>query len=80
MWKPILNCGKQLTIHSRVREKTNDSNAVYEIVKIEFDFFKLKLVERNNQQVPDAAEIIALDCKKLLEYGFEVLEKTEVVN
>ncbi len=76
MWKLISNCGRQLTIHSKVREKNGEAVAIYEIVEVEFDQFKLRLLERNNDSLSETAEVVAvLDCRQLMQYGFEVEEK-----
>jgi hypothetical protein len=77
MWKPLTNCGRQLTDHSKLREKNEDYVALYEITEVEFDQYRLKLLERNN--LPPAKEFeVKLSCAKLIQYGFEV-EETEAV-
>lgn len=74
MWTLITNCSKQLTIHSRVRESSDNYVAIYEIKIIEFDKFQLKLLERNN--VPLAEDVqVQLTCLQIIQYGFEVEEK-----
>ena len=74
MWKSVTSCGKQLTIHSKVRELADNYEALYEIAEIEFDQYKLKLLERN--KVPPAEEVeVKLSCAKIIQYKFEVEEK-----
>lgn len=78
MWTPITDCGKQLTINSKVREKSEAHHAVYEIVEVESDQFKLKLLEKNS--LPVTEEVMpVLNCMQFLKYKFEV-EKKESTN
>lgn len=74
MWTLITNCSKQLTIHSKVRESSNDYVALYEIVEVEFDKYRLTLLERNNLAPAGPVEV-KLYCRQLIQYGFEVEEK-----
>lgn len=74
MWTPITDCGKQLTIHSRVMEKNDAVIKLYEIVEVEFDQFKLNLLEKNNSPVTEKA-ITMLSCSQLKKYAFEVEKK-----
>lgn len=71
MWKTITNCGKQLTIHSKVREKNDDYLKIYEIVEVEFDQYKLKLIEKNGQPADEEGRPV-ITCQQLKKYGFEV--------
>ncbi|HEY5369588.1 MAG TPA: hypothetical protein VIJ75_11405 [Hanamia sp.] len=74
MWTPITDCGKQLTIHLRVMEKNDAVTKLYEIVEVEFDQFKLNLLEKNNSPVTEKA-ITTLSCSQLKKYAFEVEKK-----
>lgn len=71
MWTKINDCGKQLTLHSKLRERDDDQVKVYEIIDIEFDQYKVELIETND---PSAGEKLqhVLTCKQLVQYGFEV--------
>ena len=71
MWTKINDCGKQLTIHSKLRERDDDQVKVYEIIAIEFDQYKVELVDTND---PSAGERLqqVLTCKQLVQYEFEV--------
>jgi hypothetical protein len=71
MWNLISDCDKQLTIHSIVREKVDDSFLVYEIIGVEFDLFKLELIKRDNNAVAEVLHNV-LDCQQLIQYHFEV--------
>lgn len=74
MWIPLTHCGQQLTIHSKLRERNEDYVALYEIVEVEFDQYKLKLLERNNLP-PDTEVEVKLSCAQLIQYNFEVEKK-----
>ena len=74
MWQPILDCGKQLTIHSRLREKRDTDIRVYDIIEVEFDQFHLQLVSENDKPAEDLRQV--LTCDQLLKYQFEVETKT----
>jgi len=71
MWTPISDCGKQLTVHSRVMEKNDAFIKLYEIVEVEFDQYKLKLIEKNNSPATEKARPV-LSCSQLKKYAFEV--------
>lgn len=74
MWISLTDCGKQLTIHSKLRERNKDLVKLYEIAEVEFDQYKLKLLEKNN--LPPEKEVeVKLSCSQLTGYGFEVEEK-----
>ncbi|MEO8961186.1 MAG: hypothetical protein ABI325_04850 [Ginsengibacter sp.] len=74
MWTLITDCGKQLTIHSKVREDHETHIVVYEIVEVESDQYKLKVIERNNS--PAAQDVqYKLSCLQLKKYAFEVEQK-----
>jgi hypothetical protein len=70
MWQPIKDCGKQLTIHSRLRERPADGYKLYEIIEVEFDQYHLHLVSDHDQSTEDLSQV--LTCTQLVEYGFEV--------
>lgn len=70
MWQPIQDCGKQLTIHSRLREKLDEGYRVYDIIEVEFDQFHLQLLSENNE--PSEVLRQVLNCAQLLQYRFEV--------
>ncbi len=73
MWTSLTDCGKQLTIHSKLREKNEEYVALYEITEVEFDRYRLKLLERNNLP-PDKEVEVKLNCSQLIQYNFEVEE------
>ncbi|MBK8711450.1 MAG: hypothetical protein IPL97_06210 [Niastella sp.] len=75
MWIPLTNCNKQIYLHSKLKESDEGFVKIYEIVSIEFDQYKLKLLEKNNE--PPAVEVeLNLSCKQLREFRFEVEDKT----
>lgn len=74
MWTLITDCGKQLTIHSKVREKEDTYLALYEIIEVESDQYKLNLIERNNVVVAEKVNA-KLNCTQLIKYAFEVEQK-----
>lgn len=74
MWTLITDCGKQLTIHSKVRENQDAHIVVYEIVEVESDQYKLKVIEKNNSPVAEEVKSI-LSCVQLKKYAFEVDQK-----
>jgi hypothetical protein len=78
MWKPLTNCGRQLTIHSKLREKNENYVALYEITEVEFDQYKLKLLERNNIPPVKNTEV-KLSCLQLIRYKFEIEEKEAIL-
>jgi len=71
MWTKISDCGKQLTIHSKLRERYDDQVKKYEIVAIEFDQYKVELIETNDPSAGETLQQI-LTCEQLVQYGFEV--------
>ena len=77
MWKPINDCNKQLTIHSRIREKTGESFLIYEVIEVEFDQYKLQLVDRDDKPVEEEIHNV-LNCEQISQYHFEVEEKVLV--
>jgi hypothetical protein len=74
MWELIRDCGKQLTIHSLVREKRDHGYRIYDIIEVEFDQFHLQLLSDNEKPAGDLRQV--LSCAQLLEYGFEVEVKS----
>ena len=74
MWTIINDCGKQLTVRSKVREKVDNHFKVYEIIEVEFDQYKLELILSNNL-APAEEQHNILSCRQLLQYQFEVEEK-----
>ena len=73
MWTIITNCGKQLSIHSKVREKNDDHYKEYNIIEVEYDQFKLELIPTNGQPPQEKLHQV-LSCEQLLQYHFEVEE------
>ena len=74
MWTIINDCGKQLTVHSKIREKVDNFFNVYDIIEVEFDQYKLELIFSNNL-APAEKQHNILNCRQLLQYQFEVEEK-----
>ena len=74
MWTIINDCGKQLTVHSKIREKVDNLFKVYDIIEVEFDQYKLELIFSNNL-APAEKQHNILNCRQLLQYQFEVEEK-----
>lgn len=73
MWTAIRDCGKQLTIHSKVREKIDDQFRLYNIIEVEFDQYKLQVLSPDN--VPaENEEAFVLSCDQMIQYQFEVDE------
>lgn len=70
MWQPIQDCAKQLTIHSRLRERAGDVYKIYDITEVEFDQYHLQLLSENDGPAEDLGQV--LTCKQLIEYRFEV--------
>ena len=70
MWTPITDCGKQLTIHSKVREIDDSNIKEYDIIEVEFDQYKLKLIQRD--EPPLEKEALVLTCDQLIQFHFEV--------
>ena len=77
MWNLINDCGKQLTVQTTVRERVDNSFLVYKIIEVEFDQYKLELINRDNMPVEEKIHNI-LDCNQLLQYRFEVEEPEPV--
>ena len=77
MWNLINDCGKQLTLLSTVRERVDNSFLIYKIIEVEFDQYKLELINRDNMPVAEKIHNI-LDCQQLVQYHFEV-EELELV-
>jgi hypothetical protein len=73
MWQPLQDCGKQLTIHSRLREKLDDGYNLYEIVEVEYDQYHLQLLEKDDTAGESLRQV--LNAAQLIEYGFEVEAK-----
>ena len=74
MWTIINDCGKQLTLHSTIREKVDSHFNIYEIIEVEFDQYKLELIFSNNL-APAEKQHNILSCQQLMQYQFEVEEK-----
>lgn len=74
MWKLVTDCGKQLTIHSKLREKNDADIVLYDVIAVESDQYKIKVVERNNVPATEEVQYI-LNCKQLIKYAFEVEQK-----
>ena len=71
MWTIINDCGKQLTIHSKIREQVNDGYKIYEIVEVEFDQYHLELAQQNGRDAVEKQHNI-ISCRQLMKYSFEV--------
>ena len=71
MWIKLNDCGKQLTIHSKLRERDDDKVKVYEIIEVEFDQYKLELIDSNDPAIAEKLQQV-LNCEQLVRYGFEV--------
>ena len=71
MWTKLNDCGKQLTIHSKLREKDDDQVKVYEIIEVEFDQYKLELIDTNDAAIAEKLRQV-LNCEQLVRHGFEV--------
>ncbi|MCW3094289.1 MAG: hypothetical protein JWP81_5358 [Ferruginibacter sp.] len=78
MWKIIDDCGKQLTVNSRVRAIDDQHTKIYEVIEIEFDQYKLQLISRDGMPAVDALHQI-LTCDQLVKYNFEVEENEATV-
>ena len=55
-------------------EKNDAFIKLYEIVEVEFDQYKLKLIEKNNFPATEKARPV-LSCSQLKKYAFEVEQK-----
>ena len=71
MWTKISNCGKQLTLHSIVREIQDGLIKVYDIIGVEYDQYKLELKTSDDKPVAGKHRNI-LNGQQLLKYKFEV--------
>ena len=71
MWTKINDCGKQLTIHSKLREQNDDQVKLYEIVEVEFDQYKVDRIDINNSVIAEKLQQV-LSCEQLVQNGFEV--------
>lgn len=71
MWTKIIDCGKQLTIHSKLKERDDDQVKLYEIVEVEFDQYKVELININNPAIQEKLQQV-LSCEQLVQNGFEV--------
>ena len=69
MWQQITDCGKQLTIHSKLREKLDNGYKTYDIIDVEFDQYHLQLLSENDKPTEDLRQV--LTCEQLVQYGFE---------
>ncbi|MEO8819574.1 MAG: hypothetical protein ABI374_01900 [Ginsengibacter sp.] len=74
MWTLITDCNKQLTIHSKIREKNDAYTKLYEIIEVESDQYKLSLVEKNDLRQKGEGNPL-LNCLQLKKYAFEVEQK-----
>ncbi|MEO6732725.1 MAG: hypothetical protein ABIN01_16000 [Ferruginibacter sp.] len=73
MWTKINDCGKQLTVHSKIREENEGQFKVYDIIEIEFDQYKVELILKENvQEVEKIHQVFS--CEQLVQYNFEVEE------
>ena len=70
MWQPVIDCAKQLTINSRLREKVNGLYKLYVINEVEFDQYHLGCLNVNNKVTEELGQ--ALSCSQIMEYKFEV--------
>ncbi len=70
MWQPISDCGKQIAIHSRVRERRDDGYRVYEIVEVEFDQYHLQLLSEDDKPTEYLRQV--LNAAQLIGYRFQV--------
>ena len=70
MWEPLRDCGKQITIHSKVRERRDNAYRVYDIIDVEFDQYHLQLLSENDKPAEDLRQV--LTGSQLMEYRFQV--------
>ncbi|MEO7524099.1 MAG: hypothetical protein ABIT58_08395 [Ferruginibacter sp.] len=67
----ITDCSKQLTTHSKLREKNDNYIKIYEVGLVESDQYRLQLITKND--LPPEEEVgIILTCKQIIDYHFEV--------
>ena len=71
MWITINDCGKQLTIHSKLREKVDTHYKIYDLNQIEFDQYHLELLSTADVPVTVKQHNV-FTCEQLLTYHFEV--------
>jgi hypothetical protein len=71
MWTHIKDCGKQLTVNTKVREVDDRQVKVYKIIEVEFDQYKLELVSRDDVPPPETLHQV-LTCPQLVQFGFEL--------
>ncbi len=74
MWQPITDCSKQLTIHSKLRERLDNGFRIYDIIEVEFDQYHLQLLSENDKPTEVLRQV--LNCTQLIKYRFEVELKT----
>ena len=70
MWEPIRDYGKQITIHSKVRERRDNAYRVYDIIDVEFDQYHLQLLSENDKPVEELRQV--LTGPQLMQYRFQV--------
>jgi hypothetical protein len=71
MWQTITNCGKQLSVQSKLRENDDGHYKVYTIIEIEFDQYKLELISRDEHPAEQKLHQV-LNCEQLIRYRFQV--------
>ncbi len=71
MWISIKDCGKQLTVHSKIREVNGNQIKIYDVVEVENDQYKLELITRNDLLITDKLQQ-TLSCQQLVTFNFEV--------
>lgn len=71
MWTKLTDCGKQLTIHSHVRENDGSHCREYKIIEAEFDQYKLELLSVDNLPPGEKTHLV-FSCDQLVEHGFEI--------
>ena len=77
MWTIITDCGKQLTIHSKLREKVDTHYKIYDLSEIEFDQYHLELLSVDDLPVAVKQHNV-LTAEQILKYHFEVEHKESV--
>lgn len=78
MWTVLQDCGKQLRLHSRLREKLPDGYRVYAVTEVEYDQYHLQLLSKNELPSEDTRQVVTGD--QLIRFGFEVEIKEEVTS
>ena len=71
MWVTLTDCGKQLRVHTRLREKADTDIHEYKIIEVESDQYKIELVSQNGNPSVDRLHTV-LNCRQMVEYHFEV--------